>query len=235
MPCRATRSSWTNRATPGSDVYCPKDHGFTETIAASAPFTVSPVAGGSYILQSFYDYTGDFLPTFKIRQLPERGDVAGGDIDTAQALEEVNAGNPNFQPHFLEVDVGIPEPLPLRAAGATAVPVYDIPDNGYVAANVNVAVGAVLPTTRPYFYAQGFAVSLSPDQSALSSSVVESSEVDYDGGGGVAGTVEADPHYVPILTIPQDIQALSCSPRRSRPRRPTPSRPCSRTSTWSSA
>src|SRR5581483_11275143 len=28
----------------GADVYCPADHGFTETITASAPFAISPVA-----------------------------------------------------------------------------------------------------------------------------------------------------------------------------------------------
>ena len=68
----------------------------------------------SYVLESFYDTPGDFFPTFKFRELPERGDVGGGAIDTADALKSVNAGNLNYQPHFLPVDVGIPVPATSR-------------------------------------------------------------------------------------------------------------------------
>ena len=57
---------------------------------------MSPLAGGSYILEAFFDTTGDFYPNFKYRELPEQGDVGGGAIDTAaDALKTVNAGNLN--------------------------------------------------------------------------------------------------------------------------------------------
>ena len=61
----------------GSDMYCPTQHGITDTITATAPFAMSPVAGGSYVLEAFFDTTGDFFPTFKFRELPEQGDVGG--------------------------------------------------------------------------------------------------------------------------------------------------------------
>ena len=101
----ANEPRWTGA---GPEPYCPQKYGFTETITVSAAFAVSPMSAGSYEIQGFFDYTGDFLPTFKFRQLPEQSDVGGGDVDTADALKPINAGNPNYQPHFLPVDVGIP-------------------------------------------------------------------------------------------------------------------------------
>jgi hypothetical protein len=200
--------------------YCPLENGFTETITVTAPFAVAPLAGGSYMIQSFYDYTGDFLPTFKFRQLPERGDVGGGDLDTADALKAVNAGNPNYMAHFLEVDVGIPEPL---QSGQT-IPTYDIPSTGYVANNVNVAIGQPLPYTRPYLWAQGLTTSFqSGSPSTVAQTVVQDSSCpqgqsgsnncptggDGLGSGSLDHTAETDPDYKPILTIPQDLAVLS--------------------------
>ena len=112
----------------------------------AAPFAVSPlgtpqpdgsIQGASYEIEAFFDYTGDFLPTFKVRELPEMGDIGGGDIDTANALEPINQGNPNYQAHFLPVNVGNPEPL---QAGQT-IPTYDIPSSGFVTSNVVVTLG----------------------------------------------------------------------------------------------
>ncbi|HXN34202.1 MAG TPA: hypothetical protein VN894_20210, partial [Polyangiaceae bacterium] len=120
----------------GPNAYCPQQSGFTETISASAPFEVAPLAGGSYEIHAFFDYTGNFLPEFTIRNLPEQGDIGGGDIDTADALVPMNAGNPNYVPRFLPVDVGVAE-LP----SASDIPDYVIPDSGFVADNVAVTIG----------------------------------------------------------------------------------------------
>jgi len=193
----------------GDAVYCPADHGFTDPVTVSAPFTVSPLAGGSYEIQAFFDTTGDFLPTFKFRDLPEQGDVGGGDIDTADALRAINAGNPNYVPQFVPVDVGIPETSPAPISLGGAIPVYDIPASGYVAQDVTVSIGAVIPSTRPYFYAGGVTVALSPDDSMLTPTVVQESDIAPPSTSGILGTVETDPDYTPILTIPQDLQAYA--------------------------
>lgn len=199
----------------GSDVYCPADHGFTDTITASQPFAISPMAGGSYLIEAFFDYTGNFLPTFKIRNLPEMGDVGGGDIDTANALESINAGNPNYQPHFLPVNVGVPELSDAGGEGGATSLTYAIPSNGYVTNNVVVTMGEQLPTTRPYFYPQGLSTTLSSDQSSITYSVTQSSDVPAPGLTGIQNTVEDDADYAPILTIPQDILSLSPPPTPS--------------------
>jgi hypothetical protein len=191
----------------GTDTYCPLDHGVAGTVTASAPFAVSPLTGGSYLVESFYDYAGDFLPTFKFRELPERGDVAGGDLDTVAALQAINA-NPDYQPQFIPVDVGIPQgPLD---AGPNAVPVFTIPDQGFVASNVTLSLGSVLATTRPYFAPAGLSVTF--DSSApgtLTSSQVQTSAALPTSQAGIAGTAETNPQYEPVLTIPQDIQVLA--------------------------
>jgi hypothetical protein len=190
----------------GADLYCPKDHGFTDIVTVSAPFAISPLAGGSYEIEAFFDYTGDFLPTFKFRDLPEQGDVAGGDVDTTNAG---NAGNPDFVPRFLPVDVGIAETSAPPISLNGPIPVYDIPSPGYVAQNVTVTVGEVLPTVRPYFYAEGLAVALSPDDSTLTATVAQESDVVAPTTAGIDGTAETDPNYMPVLTIPQDLQAYA--------------------------
>ena len=138
----------------GSDTYCPTAHGFEETITASAPFAVSPLAPAAYLIEAFYDTEGHFLPTFKFRNLPEQGDVGGGAIDTADALKPINAVNPDYQPVFLPVGVGTPQPVPPGSPPGT-VPLYSMPSDGFLADNVQVSMGEVLSNTRPYVYAQG--------------------------------------------------------------------------------
>ncbi len=229
----------------GSDVYCPYEHGFTDTVNATSPFAISPmgvqnadgtVSGGSYEIEAFFDYTGDFLPTFSTRRLPEQGDVGGGAIDTANALEPVNLGNANYQPHFLPVDVGVPQPVP-EDAGAGFIPSYLIPPNGFVADNVSVAMGSVLPMTRPYFYAQGMNTTFNSHgggfgASTVDETVAQDSSCGSSGYGSnnpgpsncpasakpcVAGTTpansdctaESNQDYYPILTIPQDLAVLA--------------------------
>lgn len=203
----------------GADVYCPAQRGFTETLTASAPFAISPLVGASYIIESFFDTTGDFIPLIKFRELPERGDVAGGDIDTADALKAVNQ-NPNYQPIFEPVDVGIPR---RGDAGAGLIPIYDIPPEGYVADNVQVTIGKVLSTTRPYFYAEGMlATPPATASGALTVTEAQTSAQYWNSPGNTSTTLiaasqefakgvsGADPeHYAPVLTIPQDIRTFA--------------------------
>ncbi len=195
----------------GSDVYCPTDHGFHETITASAPFAISPLAGASYVIESFYDTTGDFFPLIKFRQLPERGDVGGGDIDTADALQAY-ASNPSYQPIFEPVDVGIPR-ASSSDAGAGLIPIFDIPPEGFVADNVQVSIGQVLSNTRPYFYAEGMQASIVSGTLTVTeaqTSLAYWGSKDNTAKTLIAGSQEfqsgGDPaHYAPVLTIPQDI------------------------------
>jgi hypothetical protein len=192
---------------PGANVYCPVANGVTDTITVSAAFTVAPVDGGSYLLESFFDTTGDFLPTFKFRDLPEKGDVGGGDIDTAEALEPINAGNLDYQPNFLPVDVGTPQPLP-PGAPPGSVPNFVIPDTGYVADNVTVTLGEVLTMPRPYFYPVG---SDSPF-TASNPATFQPGPPLADGSAPAPDMGSADindARYAPVLTIPQDLQVYA--------------------------
>jgi len=195
----------------GPDVYCPQQSGFTETIRASAPFEVAPLAGGSYEIHAFFDSTGNFLPEFTIRNLPEQGDVAGGAVDTADALRPTNAGNPNYVPRFLPVDVGVPQ-LP----SASAIPDYVIPDTGFVADNVTVTIGSPLPMARPYFYAQGEEVAFDLGAMTLASSIAQSSSERASSSTGIYGATETDPDSMPVLTIPQDVGVLAPPTSASR-------------------
>jgi hypothetical protein len=175
----------------GAATYCPKDHGETETITVSAPFQVSPFTAGTYIAEAFFDYTGDFLPTFKFRELPEMGDVGGGYIDTTAAL--MHTGDVNYEPTFLPIQVGVPQGSAGAGSdgGADAAPgSLVIPAAGYVASNITVSVGEVLPLARPYFYPKG-AEAPSP-QKVLTT-------------GNATGNV----NYVPVATMPQDIHVLA--------------------------
>jgi hypothetical protein len=193
----------------GSEAYCPMSAGFREVITASAPFEMSPLRGGSYEIRGFFDYTGNFLPEFAIRNLPERGDVGGGDIDSADALKPMNAGNPNYEPQFLPVAVGVP-----RSNAATtdpsAIPDYVIPDTGFVADNVTVTLGSSLAATRPYFYAQGARVAFDPGvPTSLAQSVAQSSDRPATDSNGIESAAESDPNAMPVLTIPQDVAVLA--------------------------
>jgi hypothetical protein len=188
----------------GPNVYCPQQAGFTETISASAPFEVAPLAGGSYEIHAFFDYTGNFLPEFATRNLPEQGDVGGGAIDTADAIKPVNAGNPNYLPRFLPVDVGLPQ-----VSSASATGDYVIPDRGFVADNVAVTIGSPLRIPRPYFFAQGEQVAFDFAKMALTSSMAQSSGQRATDMNGIDGAAEKDPNSMPILTIPQDIEVFA--------------------------
>lgn len=178
----------------GAEVYCPKDSGNFETVTVSAPFSIGPIDPGSYVLPAFYDYTGNFLPTFKFRNLPEAGDIGGGYIDVADALK--NAGDANYQPKYLKVDVGNPKPLP-EGAAPDAVPQFTMPAEGFVADNVPVTLGVSLPFTRPYFFVEG------ADQPSNDPKQTPANP-------------DADEDYTAVLTIPQDVRVLA------PPQTPTP-------------
>jgi hypothetical protein len=189
----------------GPDSYCPSQAGFTESVSASAPFEIAPVSGGSYEIRAFFDFTGNFLPQFTTRNLPEQGDVVGGHIDTIDALQPENAGNPNYQPRFLPVDVGVAQPLGPGAPPWT-IPEYVVPDRGVVVDNVTVTVAARVPTPRPYFYPQGQRVSFDlAHPGTLIESIAESSDQRPPDSNDSA----------PVLTIPQDVAVLA------PPRNPT--------------
>ncbi|MEO8876313.1 MAG: hypothetical protein ABI461_12060, partial [Polyangiaceae bacterium] len=150
-------------------------------ISAGASFTISPFPAGTFVLQAFYDLTGDFLPTFKVRNLPEKGDIGGGYVDTADA--QLHAGEPNYQPIYLPVTVGV------QQKGA-APGVLTLPPQGFVAENVAVAVGLSIPFTRPYFH---------PDGSEIAPTAPSATPANPSGA----------PLYVPMVTMTQDQQLLA--------------------------
>jgi hypothetical protein len=194
---------------PGPSTYCPLQNGITASITTSAPFAISPVAGGEYIVQAFYDYTGDYLPNFTFSDLPELGDIGGGIIDTVDALKPGNAGNPNYEPIFLPVYIGTPEALPDGSVEG-GIPNFTIPPQGFVADNLTVTVGEVIPTARPYFYPGGMLVApVTASSTALSAKEVQSSATAPTSLQGISQTKETDPDFDPILTIPQDIAVLA--------------------------
>jgi len=192
---------------PGATMYCPAQNGITDTITASAPFSIAPIPGGSYLIQSFYDLTGDYLPNFKFRNLPEQGDIGGGDIDTADALKPMNAGNPDYLPHFLPVDVGTP--VTTDAGSPGAIPNFKIPDTGLVVDNLTVTVGAPLAFTRPYFFPAGMAVSFDTGSGTFTATEAQSSAAPPTSLKNIKGTTSSDKNLDPILTIPQDLQVLA--------------------------
>lgn len=126
--------------TRGADVSCPPTN---ELVSVSSPFTISPLAGGSYILVAFYDRGGRFLPQFRYRNQPEAGDLTGGYVDVREA--EANRGNPSYVPSYKPVDVGV----------ALADGTYTIPSEGVLADNVPVTINQTVTTNRPYFYPEG--------------------------------------------------------------------------------
>ncbi len=193
---------------PAPSTYCPLQNGITDTITTNAPFAVSPVAGGEYVVQSFYDYTGDFLPNFTFRNLPELGDIGGGVVDTVDALKPGNAGNPNYQPHFLPVDVGIRGTLPDGSLEG-GIPDFTIPPQGFIADNLTVTVGALIPSARPYFYPGSLAVSFDPGSGALSTQEVQTSSTAPTTLKNITSTTSKSADSDPILTIPQDISVLA--------------------------
>lgn len=162
----------------GPDLFCPSD---TTSTTVSAPYIVSPVDAGVYVIGSFFDRSGRFLPTFKFRNLPEQGDLGGGYVDLTDAQK--NATNPSYSPKYIPITVGYPAPTP---SGGTAL---TIPDEGYVADNVPVTIGLPLSYPRPYFYPDG---------------------ANLPGGNTITPANPAgDPAFTPVFTMTQDHAVLA--------------------------
>lgn len=177
------------------ELFCPPED---TTVEASAPFTVAPLEGGSYVISAFYDRRGRFWPTFKFRNQPEAGDIAGGFIDVEDSRK--NAGNLAYTPIFRSIDVGIPDP-----SNDGAIPDYKIPASGFVADNVPVSIGTVVPFTRPYFYPRRVDADGTVDSAENVGQPLRS-----------PGNEKGDPLAVPILAMTQDIRVLA------PPSKPTP-------------
>lgn len=165
----------------GPELSCPAE---TEVVSVSAPFALSPLEGGSYIVQAFYNRSGNFLPSFGVRNQPEAGDVAGGYIDVAFAAQ--NAQNPNFQNVYFPVDIGIAEEIPQGSPPDTP-PTYKIPSQGFVADSVLVSLFERVPLTRPYFNVALPAQPLGPTPE----------------------NPDGDPSFMPVLTMTQDHHVLA--------------------------
>ncbi|HVJ91388.1 MAG TPA: hypothetical protein VM580_16410 [Labilithrix sp.] len=176
--------------TTDQELYCPPS---SSNIEASAPFTVAPLEAGSYVIAAFYDRRGRFWPNFKFRNLPEAGDLGGGYIDVDDA--RANAGNLGYTPIFRPVDVGVPQP----GAAEGEIPEYQIGSRGYVADNIPVTIGRVIPFTRPYFH---------PQYVDPTSKTVTSSEQIGDAQRSPAN-VTGDPLAVPVLAMAQDVHVLA--------------------------
>jgi hypothetical protein len=215
--------------TTSSTKTCP-DSGYPDQ-TVSAPFTIAPMAAGSYNISAFFDYTGDFFATFKFRQLPEALDVGGGaiDLNDANSLKpnfaappvDVDGGlvyplipknqDPNYLPKYLNIDVGIPADIP--ADSLRGVPNFIMPETGYIADNVQVFIGARLPLARPYFYPQG---SISPANAPNTDGVVIPSAASADVRPTDDKTANTSPQnptgdrdFVPVLSFPQDISIFA--------------------------
>jgi hypothetical protein len=151
--------------TQGATKICPEAN--SPTMQASAPYVISPMAAGQYVIQAFFDYTGDFFATFKFRNLPEATDVGGGYFDINDAQELIPAGmtslpndgglvpyssqprqdDPNYILHSLTVNVGTES-----GASSTSlrnVPLFTMPSTGYLADNVNVTISVNTMPTNP--------------------------------------------------------------------------------------
>lgn len=168
----------------GPDLYCPEGGG---TVEVSAPFAVAPLDAGSYVVAAFYDRRGRFWPTFKFRNLPEAGDIGGGYIDAEDAAR--NSGNVGYVPVYRAVDVGTAD-----EAGELAIG----PD-GYVADNIPVTIGTLVPFTRPYFHPRY----VDP------TSHEETSAEDIGDAVRSPANITGDALAVPILAMTQDVHVLA--------------------------
>lgn len=108
---------------------CPAQDAAPVTVSAS--WGIAPLPGGSYQIRGFYDYDGDFDPTFSISNLPTRGDVGGGAIENAAQV--------------LTGAAAVYREIPLGQNGK-------IPEQGARISGVAVTLGLTLPVERPVFH-----------------------------------------------------------------------------------
>ncbi len=151
---------------PSGAKYCPPAG--VANVTVSGVFELGPVDPGAYQMRAFYDYDGDFHPSFKFSNLPTLGDVAGGAISNATAVlagakpaySVLTIGEPT------KADVSTDAELAKRCASwaLTDGRRYCVRPEGQVLENVSVALALPLPTQRPFFHvAQLQAPPLTPD------------------------------------------------------------------------
>ena len=112
----------------------------------SAPFDWPGIAQGrEYQVRAFFDTDGDFSPFFGVRNLPTRGDVAGGAVEDARAIA----------PRFVRVAVGTRETPDGRDNDGDGM----VDEEGEVHVNrfgahvsgLTVTLGLQQPYERPYY------------------------------------------------------------------------------------
>ena len=194
-------------------------------VTVSAPFAVGPLDAGEYLIQAFYDRTGNFLPTFKFRNLPRAGDIGGGFIDTGDAAKLIDdhdkvitlsdggiirpqipkQADANYQPIFLPIKIGVEGPVP--ADSVRGVPSFTMPKDGFIADNITIAIGAPLQRSRPYFYAEG----VLPDGPSGGGQIIAPpvSSAPADAVTPTDGNPDGNTDYAPILTMTQDYQVYA--------------------------
>jgi hypothetical protein len=130
----------------GPQLSCPSR---TQSTVASAPFAISPLDAGSYVLIAFYSRSGNLLPSFAIRNQMEQGDIYGGAIDN-----DAERANPNLAgfPTLLSVDVGEPTSVLRESDGALPLA---IPPQGFLVEGLSVTLLRTAQFGRPYFYIDG--------------------------------------------------------------------------------
>jgi hypothetical protein len=216
--------------TQGAEKVCPDANAPTQSVSAS--YAISPMSAGQYVVQGFYDYTGDFFATFKFRNLPEATDVGGGYIQLSgdggatqlvpsDNSEDAGGGvsyyplienqsDPNYLPVFLPINVGTQGAT--SSTSLRSVPTFTMPETGYLADNVTVTLALTLNLARPYFYPEGV------NSTSLSGSTPEQpiSPIVY---GGLSSTrpptslssktpqnPTGNGDFIPVVSFPQDIQ-----------------------------
>jgi hypothetical protein len=106
-------------------------------VTVSGSWAAAPLEGATYQVRGFYDYDGNFDPSFSISRLPTKGDIGGGAIDNAA---EVLVGK---APVYRRVALG-----ELASDGTTRF----IPETGAHIGGIAVTLALPLPLDTPVFY-----------------------------------------------------------------------------------
>jgi hypothetical protein len=114
----------------GEDPSCPDER---DVVSASAPYAISPLDAGEYVVSAFYERSGKFLPSFSTHNQPEQGDVLGGYIDVARAR------------------AGAPAQLPVVLGAPDAAGTLRVPPSGFVAEGILVTLLQRTVFQRPIF------------------------------------------------------------------------------------
>jgi uncharacterized protein (DUF2141 family) len=114
----------------GVEPSCPDER---DVVSVSAPYAISPLDAGEYIVSAFYERSGNFLPSFSTHNQPESGDVLGGYLDVARAR------------------AGVPALLPVVLGEPDASGVLRVPARGFVADGILVTLLQRTAFMRPIF------------------------------------------------------------------------------------